>query len=88
MGRRRAASRKNWPKNLYPNRDGFKYRHPVTGKEHWFGYCKKEAFEAARQLNDLLMPGQVDEDFVARVLGNRTSHLNPPRPFNARHRVK
>lgn len=87
MGRRRAPSRKNWPNNLYPNRNGFKYRHPDTGKETWFGRDKRKAFAAARRLNDVLAPvndfvlsvlgsrtitlGQVD-DFVLRVLGGRT----------------
>ncbi|WP_223621217.1 tyrosine-type recombinase/integrase [Lysobacter sp. ESA13C] len=65
MGRARSKSRAGWPDNLYPNRDGFKYRHPVTKKETWMGKDKAKAFAAARKLNALLVQGA---DLAARVL--------------------
>lgn len=66
MGRSRTRARAGWPDNLYPNRDGFKYRHPATRKETWMGKDKALAFAAARKLNSLLMPGG---DLVAKVTG-------------------
>ena len=63
--RPRSKSRQGWPDNLYPNRDGFKYRHPVTKKETWMGTDKVRAFTAAKKLNALLTPS---DDLVARVL--------------------
>ena len=65
MGRTRKPSRRDWPQNLYAHRDGFKYRHPVTRKEHSMGKDKAKAFAAAKKLNALLMPGS---DLVSRVL--------------------
>ncbi|MCD9005160.1 tyrosine-type recombinase/integrase [Luteimonas sp. XNQY3] len=55
MGRVRSKSRAGWPANLYPNRDGFKYRHPLTGKEIWLGKNRAAAFETARQANEQLV---------------------------------
>lgn len=70
MGRRRARARDGWPANLYPNRDGYKYRHPITRKETWMGIDRARAFAAAKKLNALLMPSN---DLVARVTGaNKT----------------
>lgn len=65
MGRARHPSRRDWPANLYAHRDGFKYRHPITRKEHSMGKDKAKAFAAAKKLNALLMPGN---DLVGRVL--------------------
>jgi len=65
MGRVRKTSRRDWPANLYPNRDGYKYRHPITRKEHSMGKDKAKAFAAAKKLNALLIPGN---DLVGRVL--------------------
>jgi len=48
-----------------PNRDGFKYRHPVTKKETWMGTDQARAFAAAKKLNALLIPTY---DPVARVI--------------------
>lgn len=70
MGRIRTRSRLGWPPNLYPNRGGFKYRHPVTRKEHWMGMDKAKAFAAAKKLNALLMK---PVDLVDRVLGHEQS---------------
>lgn len=64
--RKRARSRVGWPDNLYPNRDGYKYRHPVTRKETWMGTDKAKAFAAAKKLNAILTPA---DDLVARVAG-------------------
>ncbi len=66
MGRTRSRTRAGWPDNLYPNRDGFKYRHPVTRKETWMGRDKAKAFAAAKKLNTLLTPA---DDLVAKVAG-------------------
>src|SRR5690606_13299923 len=65
MGRARKPSRRDWPANLYAHRDGFKYRHPITRKEHSMGKDKAKAFAAAKKLNALLMPGN---DLVGKVL--------------------
>lgn len=66
MGRPRSRARVGWPPNLYPNRDGFKYRHPTSRKETWMGRDKAKAFAAAKKLNALLSAG---EDLVGRVMG-------------------
>jgi integrase len=66
MGRTRTKSRAGWPENLYPNRGGFKYRHPVTRKESWMGLDRAKAFAAAKKLNALLAPSG---DLVAHVTG-------------------
>lgn len=63
--RLRSKARAGWPDNLYPNRDGYKYRHPVTRKETWMGKDKAKAFAAAKKLNALLTP---NADLAARVL--------------------
>lgn len=65
MGRSRTTSRAGWPDNLYPNRDGFKYRHPVTRKETYMGNDRAKAFAAAKKLNAILTPGG---DLAGRVL--------------------
>ncbi|WP_282296225.1 tyrosine-type recombinase/integrase [Stenotrophomonas sp. PS02289] len=66
--RKRSAGRQGWPDNLYPNRDGFKYRHPVTRRETFMGRDKAKAFAAAKKLNAMLIPGN---DLVGRVVGSR-----------------
>lgn len=66
--RKRSASRQGWPDNLYPNRDGFKYRHPITRRETFMGRDKVKAFAAAKKLNAMLMPGN---DLIGRVVGSR-----------------
>ena len=66
MGRLRSRNRLGWPPNLYPNKAGFKYRHPVTRKEVWMGNDKAKAFAAAKKLNAMLTPSN---DLVARVMG-------------------
>jgi integrase len=67
MGRARSKSRAGWPDNLYPNRGGYKYRHPVSRKESWMGLDKAKAFAAARRLNAMLAPA---DGLVARVVGS------------------
>lgn len=66
--RARSKSRQGWPDNLYPNRAGFKYRHPVTKKEHYMGTDKAKAFAAAKRLNALL---EVGGDLVGKVIRAR-----------------
>ena len=66
--RSRSTSRKGWPDNLYPNRDGYKYRHPVTKREHYMGRDKAKAFAAAKRLNALL---EVGSDLVGKVIRAR-----------------
>lgn len=66
--RKRSPRRLGWPDNLYPNRDGYKYRHPVTRRETFMGRDKVKAFAAAKKLNAMLMPGN---DLVGRVMGSR-----------------
>lgn len=66
MGRARTRTRAGWPANLYPNREGYKYRHPVTRKETWMGQDKARAFAAAKKLNALLAH---TNDLVSRVTG-------------------
>jgi len=66
--RKRSAGRQGWPDNLYPNRDGFKYRHPITRRETFMGRDKAKAFVAAKKLNAMLLPGN---DLVDKVIGSR-----------------
>ena len=66
--RKRSPGRQGWPDNLYPNRDGYKYRHPVTRRETFMGRDKAKAFAAAKKLNAMLIPGN---DLVGRVVGAR-----------------
>ncbi len=70
MGRTRSRNRLGWPPNLYPNKAGFKYRHPITRKEVWMGSDRAKAFAAAKKLNAMLITGN---DLVDKVLGkNKT----------------
>ena len=66
--RTRAKSRAGWPDNLYPNRSGFKYRHPVTRKETWMGLDKARAFAAAKKLNAMLEGVDIWSPDWAKVL--------------------
>ncbi len=70
MGRTRSRNRLGWPPNLYPNKAGFKYRHPVTRKEVWMGGDKAKAFAAAKKLNAMLVQGN---DLVDKVMGKTKS---------------
>lgn len=80
MGRTRSRSRIGWPPNLYPNKTGFKYRHPVTKKETRLGIDRVTAFAAAKKLNALLMPAT---DLVARVLGTEKTVADAITVFRA-----
>lgn len=66
MGRKRSRATSTLPANLYPNREGFKYRHPVTRKETWMGRDRTAAIAAARKLNSILM---TTTGLVEKVLG-------------------
>lgn len=78
MGRTRSRSRLGWPPNLYPNKAGFKYRHPVTRKEVWMGNDKAKAFAAAKKLNAMLIPST---DLVARVMGTEKTVADAVKVF-------
>src|SRR3546814_5141669 len=80
MGRPRSKARAGWPDNLYPNRAGYKYRHPVTRKETWMGLDKAKAFAAAKRLNALLVPSG---DLVSRVAGGGKTVSDAIRVFRA-----
>jgi len=80
MGRTRSRSRIGWPPNLYPNKTGFKYRHPVTKKETRLGIDRAKAFAAAKKLNALLMP---TTDLVARVMGTEKTVADAITVFRA-----
>lgn len=80
MGRPRSKARAGWPDNLYPNRDGFKYRHPVTRKETFMGKDKARAFAAAKKLNALLIDGG---DLVAKVAGTGKTVADAIQVFQA-----
>src|SRR5688572_1836658 len=80
MGRVRSRTRLGWPPNLYPNKTGFKYRHPVTKKETRLGTDKGKAFAAAQKLNAMLMPAT---DLVARVMGTEKSVGDAIKVFRA-----
>lgn len=67
MGRRRDRSRAGWPDNLYPCKNGSKYRHPVTKKETWMGTDLARAKDAARKLNAILITS--GSSLVNSVLG-------------------
>jgi len=71
--RPRSKSRQGWPANLYPNREGFKYRHPVTKRETWMGTDKTRAFAAAKKLNAPLM---ATNDLVDQVIVSKETVAN------------
>jgi len=78
MGRARSKARAGWPDNLYPNRGGFKYRHPQTRKETWMGLDKAKAFAAAKKLNALLV---TSDDLVSRASGGGQTVADAIRVF-------
>lgn len=80
MGRSRSAARAGWPAHLYACGDGFKYRHPATRKDTWMGKDRARAFEAARKLNAMLMPGN---DLVGRVTARGETIADAVRVFRA-----
>lgn len=67
MGRPRKSGNRDLPANLYRTRDGFEYRHPVSGKRHYWGVPRERAIEAANKLNAILLPQRAD--LVGGVLG-------------------
>ena len=78
--RNRSRARAGWPPNLYPNRDGFKYRHPATKRKTWMGKDQARAFAAARKLNGMLVP---TDDLVALVAGDGRKVRDAIRVFRA-----
>lgn len=51
MARRREASRRGWPPNLYETDGYFRWRNPVDGKIHGLGRNKQTAFAEAVEAN-------------------------------------
>ncbi|CAM4295751.1 phage integrase Arm DNA-binding domain-containing protein [Acinetobacter pragensis] len=70
MARPRTKRNKDLPANLYRNTgNGWRYRHPLTGKWHTMGLDKSKAVSAARKLNEILTPST---DLVMTVIGEVT----------------
>jgi len=61
------------PQNLYSSKRGkwvsYRYRHPVTKKEHGMGSDRVKAIAAAKQLNNMLM---APSDLVSQVMQAET----------------
>ncbi|RFA24275.1 hypothetical protein CAI21_22340 [Alkalilimnicola ehrlichii] len=74
--RPRKSGRRNWPENLYGKKKGgktyYSYKHPQTGKFHGMGTDFAKASQAARLLNNKLMPVQGAEHLVSAVLAGET----------------
>lgn len=72
MGRTRSPKSRGLPPNLYwfAPRGVYRYRHPVTKKDHYMNGNKAECVAAAKKLNAILMPGN---DLVSRVVSGRVS---------------
>jgi enterobacteria phage integrase len=75
--RPRKSGRKGWPDNLYVDRKGgrdyYRYRHPVTGKKHSLGSDYGKAVQAARVLNNRLIPAVGIESLVSAVVAGETT---------------
>lgn len=55
MARPRKPGRKDWPDNLYANKDGyFYYKNPQSGEKKGIGHNKQKAFSEARAANATL----------------------------------
>lgn len=78
--RKRTTSRKGWPANLYPNRDGFKYRNPRTKAETYLGTDKAKAFAAAVKANAILMQAN---DLVSKITGTDKTVSDAIKVFRA-----
>ena len=63
--RRRSAANRDLPPNLYPCKNGYKYRRPDNRKESWMGMDKAKACAAAKRLNAMLTPS---DDLVNKVV--------------------
>lgn len=68
--RPRKPKNRNLPPNLYTNNGGrtYLYRRPDNGKTFGMGSDRKEAIEAAKQLNSMLMSSSL----VSKVMGAET----------------
>lgn len=70
--RPRKKGNKDLPENLYAQKRGsriyYSYRNPETSKYHGFGFNKKEAIEAAIQLNNILVQRP---DLIGRVVHSK-----------------
>jgi enterobacteria phage integrase len=74
MGRHRSPRWRHLPPNLYGIFKGerlhYRYKHPHTGKYHYFGTDRTTAFRAAQTLNEKLLNTPTIENLVAKVLSN------------------
>lgn len=69
MGRKRSASRRTFPDNLYMNLDGYYYfRDPDSGKKKGLGHDKAKAFSAARSANKVIA-ARTESELVKWVSG-------------------
>lgn len=70
--RPRKKGNKDLPENLYAQKRGsriyYSYRNPETTKYHGFGFNKKEAIDAAIQLNNILVQRP---DLIGRVVHSK-----------------
>lgn len=80
MGRMRSAARAGWPDNLYPCKNGFKYRHPISKKEVWAGTDRDRAFAAARKANAALID---TNDVFGKIVGRGETIADAIRVFRA-----
>lgn len=74
--RKRSPQNKNLPENLYisgPNRSGYRYKHPQTGKMHGMGIDKIKAITAAKKLNAILIK---PADLVKTVLHDNEESIS------------
>lgn len=65
--KRKKASSKALPPNLYEYNGYYKYRNPLTGKSLSFGKNRQDAINAAIEANLLLLTQQREIDFIQRA---------------------
>lgn len=65
--KRKKASSKALPPNLYEYNGYYKYRNPLTGKSIGFGKNRQDAINAAIETNLLLLAQQREIDFIQRA---------------------
>lgn len=75
MNRRRSASRRGFPDNLYANPDGYYYfRNPMNGKKKGLGRDKAKAFSEARAANKMIA-AMTPSDLVQWISGAEVTSL-------------
>lgn len=73
MARRREASRRGWPPNLYETDGYFRWRNPVDGKIHGLGRNKQAAFAEAVEANLYIAGLLTQTRLVDRLSGGSES---------------